>query len=56
MTCSVLALCPSCDRPVKVEARGYVQGKRQQKWLVLKHPALGDDSGGRDCDGVGRFV
>lgn len=50
------ALCPVCERLVKVEARGYEKGKRQQRWLVLRHVPFGDDTGGRDCDGVGRFV
>lgn len=53
---SISALCPVCERVVKVESRGMRTDRRQQILVVLRHTALGDDTGGKDCDGVGRTV
>jgi hypothetical protein len=56
-----LALCPHCDRLVRIEAHGHRVDRdgmtvRQRAWIVQPHTAVDDDSGGRQCAGTGRTV
>lgn len=55
-----LAVCPACENPVRIEARGWVKDRDsrpvRQAWQVQPHTASDDDSGGRQCDGTGKVV
>lgn len=52
----MLAICPECQRPVKVVPCGFDATLRRQILKVARHTASDDDSGGRVCKGVGRVV
>jgi len=56
VTLSISAVCPICERLVKVESRGMRADRRRQILVVVRHVPFGDDTGGKDCDGTGRTV
>jgi hypothetical protein len=52
-----LGRCAECDRLLPIQARGNHAGQdgrplRQQRWYPVRHPRLGDDTGGEDCPGM----
>lgn len=49
----MLGYCRECDRLVRILPRGFREGfGKQNNWYPVKHPRLGDDTGGEDCPGV----
>lgn len=44
--------CSVCGRRLPIVSRGYKPEGRQQYWYPVKHPQLGDDTGGKDCPGM----
>lgn len=51
-----MAICPICERPVKVVPSGFDSTLRRQVLKVARHPAEWTDTGGPDCKGAGRVV
>lgn len=52
-----LAVCVYCNTLRRIESRGYKPGERRiQVWIIEHHPAIGEDTGGKACDGSGRTV
>ena len=52
MTCDVSGYYPVCDHLLPMQPRGLYPGTRNQRWHVQSHPAKGDDTGGKECEGV----
>ncbi len=48
----VRGYCARCGRLIEIRAVGWNADHTRQIWYPVKHPKLGDDTGGDDCDGV----
>jgi hypothetical protein len=50
----VSGFCAECGRLLPIQPSGFWPGTRNQRWLPIKHPRRGDDTGGEDCPGMTR--
>lgn len=44
--------CAVCGRLIEIRAVGWTPDRTRQRWYPVKHPRLGDDTGGADCTGM----
>lgn len=53
-----LGYCNECGRLVTIlpGERHEAVGRSSRRWYPVKHPKLGDDTGGEDCPGVKKEI